>query len=58
MTWMISAGTTIASLPPGFKSAIDARMNGTHAFVCFVKLHSSAAKICSDRSWNSGGKYW
>src|SRR3990167_7098652 len=33
---IISEGMTIASLPPGLSNAIDAKIKGTHALVCFI----------------------
>lgn len=58
VTWISSAGITIPSRPPGRRRAIDARTNGTQAFVCFVNLQPRYWKIFPARTWKLSGRYW
>ena len=56
--WKISEGITIPNLPPGRSNANDAITNETHVLVCFVKGKPNRAKIFSESSRNSSGRYW
>jgi len=49
ITWTISEGITMASLPLGFSSAMLASTKGTQALVCLVKGRRKISNTCSDR---------